>query len=155
MSNEEIHPPEPAEDPTLQQTVTLLKSSLGDYANTRKELAAIEVQEALANTITKAISIAVMALCGLFGYLLFLVAIISFAAKLLDKYTQVSMGRLWEICDPWIFLTLVASVIHIIVLLTFFDRLSRASKQKLFTHTVAEIKHDLTWLEQNKTTNEN
>ncbi len=141
-------------DPTLQQTVTLLKTSLTNYTNARKELAAIEMHEAKDKLVTSASSIAIIAFCGFFSYVLFLVFIIAFGGSLLKKYTQTSMGRLWELCEPWMFLTLFMCVIHLILLFTFFDILNRASKKKLFVHTLAELKNDQTWLKQNKSNKE-
>ena len=151
---EEETPVQEESDPSIQQTIALLKASAADYANSRKELVAIEAQEAKQNLITKATSIAIMAFTGLLAYLLFIVFIIGLGSSLLDKYSQDLMGRLWELCEPWIFLTFLACILHVIILLSFLDRLTKVSKKKLFPLSIAELQNDKEWLAQNKSNKE-
>ena len=151
---EEYTPAQEEGDPSIQQTIALLKASAADYTKSRKELIAIEAQEAKQNLVTKVSAIIIMAFSGLLAYILFLVFIIGLGSSLLDKYTQDHLGRLWELCDPWIFLTFLICILHIIILLSFLDRLTKASKKKLFPLSIAELQNDKEWLVQNKSNKE-
>jgi len=130
-------------DMSLKDAVVLFKDSASSYVGARKELFTIEAKEAAEYSGRKVAALAVVALTGLFTWLLLMAAFVAALGYWFS--TEMGMGGY-----GWAVAALCLSLIHLMVLFVFLAKFKKKPESELFEMTKAELNKDKQWLQEAK-----
>lgn len=129
---------------SLKESLSFFKETAGEYISARKELLALEAQEAGEVVKRKLTLLAAFAVAAFFAYGLFLMVLVGIGSILLKG----RLGAISEANAEWLIMAALLLVLHIFAIMLLLMRLKEKG-ESLFPMSKAELNKDKQWLEEN------